>query len=165
MRYSYQREIIKKIVCSTKSHPTADWIYSEAKKKIHNISLGTVYRNLKTLEEIGSIKLIHDQNKVKYDGNTKDHHHLKCTVCGILIDVEMNSDFRVKWPLGQLGALPDDAEQNMRLRFIEKDMEVMEAHVDTLRIRSIKQEELHNPPHPFLPAVGTPEKHEPGAVR
>jgi hypothetical protein len=79
--------------------------------------------------------------------------------------VEMNSDFRVKWPLGQLGALPDDAEQNMRLRFIEKDMEVMEAHVDTLRIRSIKQEELHNPPHPFLPAVGTPEKHEPGAVR
>jgi len=53
----------------------------------------------------------------------------------------------------------------MRLRFIEKDMEVMEAHVDTLRIRSIKQEELHNPPHPFLPAVGAPEKHEPGAVR
>ena len=69
--------------------------------------------------------------------------------------VEMNSDFRVKWPLGQLGALPDDAEQNMRLRFIEKDMETMEAHVDTLRIRSIKQEELHNPPHPFVPVIKT----------
>ena len=61
--------------------------------------------------------------------------------------------------LGQLGALPDDAEQNMRLRFslrfIEKDMETMEAHVDTLRIRSIKQEELHNPPHPFVPVIKT----------
>jgi len=79
--------------------------------------------------------------------------------------VEMNSDFRVKWPLGQLGALPDDAEQNMRLRFIEKDMEVMEAHVDTLRIKAVQQQELHNPPHPFLPAVGYPEKTEAGGTR
>ena len=93
MRYSPQREIINKIVCSTKTHPTADWIYLEAKKKIKNISLGTVYRNLKTLEDLGSIKLIYDQNQVKYDGNTDHHHHLKCSVCGVLIDAEINSDF------------------------------------------------------------------------
>ena len=93
MRYSLQREIIKKIVCSTKSHPTAEWIYSEAKKKIHNISLGTVYRNLKRLEEIGSINLIHDNNLIKYDGNTKEHHHLKCTECGKLIDIDIASNF------------------------------------------------------------------------
>ena len=93
MRYSLQREIIKKIVCSTKSHPTAEWIYSEAKKKIHNISLGTVYRNLKRLEEIGSIKPIHDDNIIKYDGNTKEHHHLKCTECGKLIDIDIASNF------------------------------------------------------------------------
>ena len=79
--------------------------------------------------------------------------------------VEMNSEFRVKWPLGQLGALPDDAEQNMRLKFIENDMEVMEAHVDTLRIKAVQQQELHNPPHPFLPAVGYPEKTETGGTR
>lgn len=93
MRYSHQREIIKEIVCSTKSHPTADWIYSEAKKRVHNISLGTVYRNLKTLETIGSIKLIHDYNQVRYDGNIEDHHHLKCTECGKLIDAEVKSNF------------------------------------------------------------------------
>ena len=79
--------------------------------------------------------------------------------------VEMNSDFRVKWPLGQLGALPDDAEQNMRLRFIEKDMEVMEAHVDTLRIKAVQQQELHNPPHPFLPNSGAPKQTEAGGIR
>ena len=100
-----------------------------------------------------------------YFGITSKISQLEIDVMRMKDAVEMNSNFRVKWPLGQLGALPADAEQNMRLRFIEKDMEVMEAHVDTLRIRSIKQEELHNPPHPFLPAVGTPEKHEPGAVR
>ena len=92
MRYSYQREIIKEIVCSTKNHPTADWIFAEAKKKINNISLGTVYRNLKTLEEVGSIKLIFDDNQIRYDGNTDNHHHLKCIECGILIDTDIKSN-------------------------------------------------------------------------
>ena len=68
--------------------------------------------------------------------------------------VEMNSEFRVKWPLGQLGALPDDAEQNMRLRFIEKDIIVMEAHVDDLRIKSVQHQE-----------VVTPKKLVPGSIR
>ena len=63
------------------------------KKKIHNISLGTVYRNLKRLEEIGIIKPIHDDNIIKYDGNTKEHHHLKCTECGKLIDIDIASNF------------------------------------------------------------------------
>jgi hypothetical protein len=39
------------------------------------------------------------------------------------VNVEMNSEFRVKWPRGELGALPDDAEQNMRLNMIEKTIE------------------------------------------
>ena len=90
-----------------------------------------------------------------YFGITSKISQLEIDVMRMKDAVEMNSDFRVKWPLGQLGALPDDAEQNMRLRFIEKDMETMEAHVDTLRIRSIKQEELHNPPHQFVPVIKT----------
>jgi len=65
----------------------------------------------------------------------------------------------------QLGSLPADAEQNMRLGFIEKEVSTIDAHVDTLRIRSIQQQELHNPPHPFLPAVGYPEKTNAGGIR
>ena len=110
MRYSLQREIIKKIVCSTKSHPTAEWIYSEAKKKIHNISLGTVYRNLKRLEEIGSINLIHDDNIIKYDGNTKEHHHLKCTECGKLIDVDIESNFNSSKIVKDYAFEPEDVK-------------------------------------------------------
>jgi|TARA_R110000824_G_scaffold107299_3_gene253483 hypothetical protein len=86
-----------------------------------------------------------------YFGLTSKISQLQIDVMRMKDAVEMNSEFRVKWPLGQLGALPDDAEQNMRLRFIEKDMQMIEAHVDTLRIRSVQQEELHNPPHPFMP--------------
>lgn len=35
-------------------------------------------------------------------------------------EIEANSNFRIKWPLGQIGALPDDAEQNMKIVYLEK---------------------------------------------
>ena len=37
----------------------------------------------------------------------------------LTISVEQNSEFRVLWPRGELGALPDDAEQNIRLNYLE----------------------------------------------
>ena len=49
-------------------------------------------------------------------------------------ELEQNSEFRVKWPRGELGALPDDAEQNMRLTFIEKQMEKNQLVLDDLRL-------------------------------
>lgn len=41
------------------------------------------------------------------------------------VHVKSNSEFRIKWPRGELGSLPDDAEQNMRLTHIEKQLEEM----------------------------------------
>ena len=41
----------------------------------------------------------------------------------VMLDVANNSEFRIKWPRGELGSLPADAEQNMRLDFIEKELE------------------------------------------
>jgi len=39
------------------------------------------------------------------------------------MEMKMNSEFRVKWPRGELGSLPDDAEQNIRLDFLEKKID------------------------------------------
>ena len=76
-----------------------------------------------------------------YFGLTSRISQLEIDVLRMKDSVTMNSEFRVKWPLGQLGALPDDAEQNMRLGFIEKDMVKLEAHVDNLRIKTVQQEQ------------------------
>ncbi len=92
MRYSQQREVIKNIVRSTKTHPSANWIYIKAKKIINNISLGTVYRNLKTLEKSGDLRIIYDNDQVRYDGNLEDHHHLKCLECGLIIDSSVGNN-------------------------------------------------------------------------
>ena len=92
MRYSYQREAIKKVVMGTNSHPTADWIYNQTKKIVPKISLGTVYRNLKQLSKDGEINTIYDGNIARYDWNIESHDHLKCTQCGDLVDVHLAHD-------------------------------------------------------------------------
>ncbi|MCF7808921.1 MAG: transcriptional repressor [Candidatus Marinimicrobia bacterium] len=89
MRYSAQRELIHSIIMDTISHPTADWIYDRAREKMPKISLGTVYRNLKQLEDEGMIRSLLEENMTRYDGNIQPHHHLRCNICGDLIDVDI----------------------------------------------------------------------------
>lgn len=58
LKYSRQREVIKEYLMSTKEHPTADTVYMHIREQSPNISLGTVYRNLNLLTELGEIKKI-----------------------------------------------------------------------------------------------------------
>lgn len=48
-------------------------------------------------------------------------------------EIELNSEFRIKWPRGEMGSLPDDAEQNLRLNHLERDVEQLQVLVDELR--------------------------------
>ncbi|MFQ6607879.1 MAG: transcriptional repressor [Fidelibacterota bacterium] len=88
-RYSKQRELVLEIVLGTNSHPTADWIFQQAKMQMRDISLGTVYRNLNQLVE-NSLILAHNINGVvHYDGFIEDHQHFYCTSCKKLYDVSL----------------------------------------------------------------------------
>ena len=55
MRNSVTRNTIYEYLCVTKAHPSAEMIYLDLKESNPNLSLGTVYRNLKQLEEIGKV--------------------------------------------------------------------------------------------------------------
>ena len=50
-------------------------------------------------------------------------------------EVEMNSEFRVKWPRGELGSLPDDAEQNIRLLYIERRLSYYDEEFEKVRLK------------------------------
>ena len=79
MRNSATRNSIYKYLCGTKEHPSAEMIYNDLKGDLPNLSLGTVYRNLKQLEEIGRvIKVTTVDNHERYDANCEDHVHLVC---------------------------------------------------------------------------------------
>mgnify|MGYP001177693533 CR=1 FL=1 len=45
-------------------------------------------------------------------------------------NVEMNSEFRVKWPRGELGALPDDAVQDLNIEYLQRDLAKLQEEFD-----------------------------------
>lgn len=90
-KHSRQRDEVLSILQSTKDHPTAATIYAAARKKIPNISLGTVYRNLDVLETMGLLKPIRNGHcHDRYDGDTSPHYHLICDSCGAVLDMPMS---------------------------------------------------------------------------
>tara|TARA_B100000686_G_C16267823_1_gene702513 strand:+ start:276 stop:605 length:330 start_codon:yes stop_codon:yes gene_type:complete len=44
--------------------------------------------------------------------------------------VEMNEEFRIKWPRGELGALPDDAVQDLNIEYLQDDLEKLQDEFD-----------------------------------
>ena len=89
LKYSRQRESIKEFLMTRRDHPTADVVYDNMKIIYPNISLGTVYRNLSLLSDIGEIrKLSNFGGADHFDGNTEPHSHFMCTECGCVQDLE-----------------------------------------------------------------------------
>lgn len=89
IRYSRQRERIYNYLMDTKEHPSAEKIYEELKSEIPELSLGTVYRNLKLLEELGQICRVASVNGVeRYDANCSAHAHFICDNCEAVIDLD-----------------------------------------------------------------------------
>ena len=88
-RKSKQKDAILRLVKSMTSHPTADWVYEQVRKEIPNISLGTVYRNLKLLKQEGEIlELALASTLCRFDGNTQNHYHFRCEQCGRIFNVD-----------------------------------------------------------------------------
>jgi len=92
VRMTCQRCAILEAVRGVSSHPTADEVYEMVRENLPNVSLGTVYRNLEILSANGIIsKLGPEECKMRFDGNTKKHYHVRCRVCGRVDDVDVPS--------------------------------------------------------------------------
>tara|TARA_R110001592_G_scaffold85192_1_gene251623 strand:+ start:304 stop:624 length:321 start_codon:yes stop_codon:yes gene_type:complete len=53
--------------------------------------------------------------------------------------VKLNEEFRVKWPRGEMGALPDDAKQDLRIMYIQDDVNQLKYVVKALEIDNAKK--------------------------
>lgn len=90
LKYSRQREAIKQFLMNRTDHPTADTVYTCLREEYPNISLGTVYRNLALLADIGEISKISTGSGAEhYDGNMSQHQHFICTRCQSVYDIQM----------------------------------------------------------------------------
>ncbi len=82
MRYSHQRELILREVLKRTDHPTAEQICTSLRAECPRLSLGTVYRDLNTLVEIGKIRRVSVPGEADhFDGEQVAHQHLWCRKC------------------------------------------------------------------------------------
>jgi hypothetical protein len=54
--------------------------------------------------------------------------------------VMLNEEFRIKWPRGEMGALPDDAKQDLRISYLQKDVDYLRTVVKELEITQAKNQ-------------------------
>lgn len=90
LKYSRQRESIKSCLMARCDHPTADALYTSIREEYPNISLGTVYRNLNLLVELGEIRKLSCGNGAdRYDADLTPHYHFVCRSCGAVHDLPL----------------------------------------------------------------------------
>ncbi len=93
LKYSRQRESIKACLMGRKDHRTAVALYTSIREQFPNISLGTVYRNLNLLVELGEIrKLSCGDGTDHFDYDTSPHYHYVCKKCGKILDLDMETN-------------------------------------------------------------------------
>jgi len=90
IKRSRQREAIRQNLMGRCDHPTAETVYMSIKDEFPNISLGTVYRNLSLLSDLGEIQKISVSGGAdRFDGNPVPHYHFSCRKCGCVMDLDL----------------------------------------------------------------------------
>ena len=100
LKLTPQRLAIMEYLEGNKDHPSASDIYQAVSEKFPTMSFATVYNTLKTLKNIDNIQEITiDPDKKRFDPNVVRHHHLICTQCRKVIDI--NTEFELGLSDGQ----------------------------------------------------------------
>lgn len=87
VRITPQRHAILEYLVQSMSHPTADEIYKALEGKFPNMSVATVYNNLRVFREVGLVKeLTYGDSSSRFDFVTTDHYHVICEECGKIVD-------------------------------------------------------------------------------
>ncbi|RBW68115.1 peroxide-responsive transcriptional repressor PerR [Bacillus taeanensis] len=87
VRITPQRHAILEHLIESLSHPTADDIYKALEGKFPNMSVATVYNNLRVFKEVGLVKeLTYGDSSSRFDCVTTDHYHIICDDCGKIVD-------------------------------------------------------------------------------
>src|SRR5680860_1511097 len=96
-RMTSQRRVIAEVFDTPRHrgehvHLTADQVLASARASLPEVSLATVYNTLNDMVAIGALlEVLPDSGPKRYDPNvTHDHHHLVCTDCSRVFDVEVD---------------------------------------------------------------------------
>jgi len=95
-RNTKQLEVVWQAVKDDTSHPTADQIYAKVRKRLPNVSLGTVYRNLQKLVADAKLQVLMLGRLQRFDPLVKRHQHFICQKCGQVFDVLVDKESEIR---------------------------------------------------------------------
>jgi Fe2+ or Zn2+ uptake regulation protein len=86
---THQRQVVYEAVIAAHGHYSPEQIYASVRKRIPSISLATVYNNLRLFVEHGLLREVTPHaSTLRVDGNLEPHHHLVCSRCKSVQDIE-----------------------------------------------------------------------------
>ena len=77
-----------------------------------------------------------------YFGIIEEQNKLSTKVELMSKDLTENTEFRIKWPRGQLGSLPADSEQFMMIEDLYKTVDKLNAHIENMALNKVNIEFL-----------------------
>jgi Fur family peroxide stress response transcriptional regulator len=86
---THQRQVIYEAVVTTAGHYSPESVCAEVRRRTPSISLATVYKNLRLFVERGLLREVSPHaSTLLVEGNLEPHHHLVCTRCKAVQDIE-----------------------------------------------------------------------------
>jgi len=96
-----QRLAVYRALLQSQEHPDADAIFRALRPSHPTLSLATVYNTVELLEAQGFVREVGAPGPSRrFDANRSPHHHLLCTRCGRLVDVELDAPAQFALPEG-----------------------------------------------------------------
>ena len=77
-----------------------------------------------------------------YFGIIETQNRISTTLEIMEKDLKENTEFRIKWPRGQLGSLPADSEQFMMIEDLYKTTDKLNKHIDSMSLNKVNIEFL-----------------------
>ena len=111
-RVTPQRLALARLIEESGDHTTAEALHGRIRERMPGVSLPTVYATLDLLEELGLIRrLLTESGAVVFDPNLERHHHLVCSSCGAIADLEAPlDDAALIFAARQAGFAPDQSQ-------------------------------------------------------
>jgi Fur family peroxide stress response transcriptional regulator len=88
---THQRQVIYEAVVALHGHHSPESVYAAVRRRIPSISLATVYNNLRLFIESGLLREVTPHAAtLRVDGNLEPHHHLVCSRCKMVQDIDVD---------------------------------------------------------------------------
>jgi Fur family peroxide stress response transcriptional regulator len=109
MNVTPQRSAVYEALLDAPNHPTPEALYAAVRARMPGISLATIYKALEALKRLGVVREVARLGEARrFDANIDRHHHLICTECGRVSDIDHGEFGNLPPPRSLDGFIPSE---------------------------------------------------------